>query len=41
MAIKIKTGINPLDFNKNKAIGVAFPFDHLVYLDNPLKKKTQ
>ena len=27
MAIKIKTGINPLDFNKNKAIGVAFPFD--------------
>ena len=27
MAIKIKTGINPLDFNKNKAIGVAFPYD--------------
>ena len=27
MAINIKTGISPLDFNKNKAIGVAFPFD--------------
>ena len=27
MAIIIKTGISPLDFNKNKAIGVAFPFD--------------
>ena len=27
MALRLKTGINPIDLNKNKAIGVAFPFD--------------
>ena len=27
MAIRLRTGINPIDLNKNKAIGVAFPYD--------------
>ena len=27
MALRLKTGINPIDLNKNKAIGVAFPYD--------------
>ena len=27
MAVTLRTGINPIDLNKNKAIGVAFPYD--------------
>jgi phage baseplate assembly protein W len=27
MAVRLRTGINPIDLNKNKAIGVAFPYD--------------
>ena len=27
MALRLKTGIKPIDLNKNKAIGVAFPYD--------------
>ena len=27
MAINLKSGINPIDLNKNRAIGVAFPYD--------------
>ena len=27
MAVNLKSGINPIDLNKNRAIGVAFPYD--------------